>query len=148
MNGLAKRMGVVVAVAILTMPAATTLADEHAWTGLGDGTNWSDPANWSPAELPLVISIGDGADTVAIDGAYDVVVDADVISVNSIRIDGDATLTIASGVNTERQADRNPGVERSFLPGASIRSSTLRSSFVQRTLPVLRSRQRKYTSGQ
>ncbi|NLF29695.1 MAG: hypothetical protein GX591_02265 [Planctomycetes bacterium] len=82
---------------ILTALAAPVAADTHTWVGLGDGTSWHDPANWSPAELPLEIGTGDGADAVVIDGAHDVVIGTDVVAVNSVKIDGDATLTIASG---------------------------------------------------
>ncbi len=85
-------------VLFVLVTGAAALADTHTWVGLGDGTSWHDPANWSPAELPMEINIGDGADAVVIDGAWDVVVDTNVIAVNSIKIDGDATLTIASGV--------------------------------------------------
>ena len=94
-NALAHVTVIAICLAALAAPAA---ADTHTWVGAGDGTSWHDPANWSPAELPLATSTGDDGDDVVIDGAYDVVVDATVASVHSIAIDGDATLTIASGL--------------------------------------------------
>ncbi|MDE2291825.1 MAG: hypothetical protein KGL53_07060, partial [Elusimicrobia bacterium] len=39
-------------------------ASAVAWTGGGDGVNWSDPLNWSPVGVP-----GAGADVVVASGA-------------------------------------------------------------------------------
>ena len=60
----------------------------RAWTGEGDGTSWTDPANWSPAGLPGVaeaVTIPDGA-----------VVSASLcapVEVGSLTIERGATLT-------------------------------------------------------
>jgi len=82
--------------AIITVNADPPLT--HNFNGGGDGASWDDPANWAEGTVPVTTSTGDNADPVVIDGAYAVLVTSDVIAVNSITIDGNATLTIAPGV--------------------------------------------------
>jgi len=78
------------------VPAAR--ADTHYWNGDGDGVSWNDPDNWVEDAVPATTSDGDGADAVVIDGPYDVVITQDVWAVSTVTIDGDATLTVASGL--------------------------------------------------
>ncbi|MFW6153760.1 MAG: PKD domain-containing protein [Planctomycetota bacterium] len=82
----------------VTVTVDTPSATAWDWTGAGDGVTWSDPANWLEGTVPLTTSTGDDAGDVSINGTYDVSVDADVIAVHSVTLDGDAALTVEPAV--------------------------------------------------
>ncbi|MFN2373217.1 MAG: hypothetical protein ABR545_05350, partial [Cyclonatronaceae bacterium] len=80
------------------------MAADITWTGAGDGTSWSQAANWNPQVVP-----GEGDDVIiTLPGTYTVVLNA-TVSVNSIMLGGESgtqTLRKSSGTLTLAAASR------------------------------------------
>ena len=61
------------------------------WTGAGDGTNWSDPNNWSPAVMPSL------TDDVTIRHGSSLTIDV-IASAKSIEVLGTSTINVHNGL--------------------------------------------------
>ncbi|MFH1419698.1 MAG: right-handed parallel beta-helix repeat-containing protein, partial [Planctomycetota bacterium] len=102
------------------VPADTTLS---AWTGAGDGTNWSDPLNWCPEEVPANDA---GATYVAIIGLTGAVVELDTSpTLDGLTIaDSSITLQVSSGTQSLTMAPGrtlvNNGTIRALAAGATL----------------------------
>ena len=88
--------GIVLSVGVGLLASAAG-ADEVAWTGLGDGSTYSDAANWDSPGAP--INNGTTWD-VTIGGTPSVVFDAGVggDTVDALSFGAGATLTVNSGL--------------------------------------------------
>jgi hypothetical protein len=74
-----------------------------AWTGAGDGANWTDPANWSNQAVPTInddVTIADNSDVPVVIGSGAQAVNS-LTSSGSISIDG-ASLQVATTANIAR----------------------------------------------
>ena len=76
----------IVCLMVLVISAMPALG--ATWTGGGDATSWSDPANWDAAP---------SGTTVHVNGAHTVIIDVDD-SINSLRIGDGAMVTIPAGI--------------------------------------------------
>ncbi len=61
------------------------------WTGAGDGTNWSDPNNWSPAVMPAL------TDDVTVRHGSSLTIDV-IASAKSIEVLGTSTINVHNGL--------------------------------------------------
>ena len=69
--------------------ATTAVAQDRTWTGSGDGTNWSDAANWNPDFTPIA------GDSVLINtGSVNYDVDGNFVRNDLTTLNGTGTLNI------------------------------------------------------
>ncbi len=106
MFSLPRVLGVVAAMAAAM--CATAGAATFTFSGDGDASTWSDPANWVGGLTPASTSDGEGAADVVIDGAHNVVITADIASIKSLTLRGSPgaqpTVTIRPGVTLNLQS--------------------------------------------
>ncbi len=77
---------------VLLLLVLPTVAQAITWDGGGDGTNWSDPLNWSTNAVPTAL------DDVLLDGGISVALDVPAqtagLTLDSAIISGSANLTV------------------------------------------------------
>jgi hypothetical protein len=88
--------------ALVATLAGSVVAAPVSWTGLGDGTNWSDPANWSGGVLPgpaddVTINVAANP-TILIAGVSPTI--QSLNSAEEIRINTGATLTTSTATSS------------------------------------------------
>jgi len=94
-------------------------SEDFAWTGLGDGTNFSDPNNWTPNDGPP--GTNDAADTAAITTGDTVQLDADAtiadltIDHSTLDVSNANTLTVSDRIVVGATTSADPGNPDSFL---------------------------------
>jgi hypothetical protein len=80
---------------VVALPAHA--ATSYTWTGLGDGTKWGDPQNWSPSGVP---SDGDSVSIGSVQGQPSDVTLIPTVSLSSLTVDETANGVYLDGAAT------------------------------------------------
>jgi hypothetical protein len=107
---------------VTTLKINLTSPAPRAWTGAGDGSHWSDAANWSGNTVPLtsddvVISVPTSNPTILLDSGNYIV--RSLESDEALAIAGNATLTIAGNATIRSTLSLQSSAQLTVSSGAS-----------------------------
>lgn len=86
-------------------------AQSHQWTGNGGDTNWFNASNWDAGTVP------DATSTVAINGNFDVHIQAGPATVQSLELSSGARLILEQDLESNSMIINNSGAILEFISG-------------------------------
>ncbi|MBT8255029.1 MAG: hypothetical protein KJO23_00680, partial [Bacteroidia bacterium] len=86
-------------------------AQSHQWTGNGGDANWFNASNWDAGTVP------DATSTVAINGNFDVHIQAGPATVESLELFSGARLILEQDLETNSMIINNSGAILEFISG-------------------------------